>query len=67
MSKTRKEAQDALNHFKQQAKEELKGSIQFYCLPQEHNCPYYKNGFCQLKDPMPECDDYASLVEDYED
>ena len=67
MSKTPKEAKDALNHFKQQAKEELKGSIQFYCLPQDYECPYYKNGFCQLKDPMPECDDYASLVEEYED
>lgn len=67
MSKTPQEVKDALNHLKEQAKEELKGSIEFYCLPQDYNCPYYKNGFCQLKDPMPECDDYASLVEEYED
>lgn len=66
MSKTPIEAKDALNHFKEQAKQELKDNIQFYCLPQEYDCPYYKNGFCQLKDPITDCDDYASLVEEYE-
>ena len=67
MSKTPKEAKNASNYPKKQIKQELKNSIQFYCLPEEYNCPYYKNGFCQLKDPITKCDDYVNLVEEYED
>lgn len=33
---------------------------QVFCPTQDCSCPYYKNGICTIKNPMEECDDFAS-------
>ena len=40
--------------------------IKYYCLTEDCECPYYKNGFCELDNPEEECDDYATLCAEYE-
>ena len=32
-----------------------------HCPVNGWDCPYYKNGVCQLDDPMSDCDDFASM------
>lgn len=36
----------------------------FHCPVNGWDCPYYKNGICELDDPMEDCDDFASVTDE---
>lgn len=38
-----------------------------YCPVNGWDCPYYGKGLCHIKDPIEDCDDFASHFESWED
>lgn len=38
-----------------------------HCPVNGWDCPYYKNGICQLENPYDECDDFASSYNKYDE
>lgn len=38
-----------------------------YCTVNGWDCPYYEDGVCYIKNPVEECDDFASFFETWEE
>ena len=38
-----------------------------HCPVNGYDCPYWKNGLCELDNPMEECDDFASVWSEGDD
>lgn len=42
-------------------------SEHIHCPVNGCDCPYYDNGICQLDDPMEDCDDFASVTDEFDE
>ena len=38
-----------------------------FCPVNAWECPYYDNGMCFIRDPMGDCDDFASMFDGWEE
>ena len=38
-----------------------------FCPVEGCDCPYYDNGLCFIRDPMEDCDDFASMFDSWEE
>lgn len=38
-----------------------------FCPVEGCNCPYYDSGLCFIRDPMEDCDDFASMFDSWEE
>mgnify|MGYP001024685699 FL=1 len=38
-----------------------------FCPVNGWDCPYYDDGKCFIRDPMEDCDDFASMFDSWED
>lgn len=45
-----------------------KGAVEhIHCPVNGYDCPYWRNGVCELDDPINECDDFASVWDEDDD